>query len=210
MLPFILNSLTIWLGQNPAAPSPLNLLPPPDLAGWTRIGIPASLPLQQPSPWSVRGEILHCQGDRAGHEMLRYDRELGDFELSLEWRLAKREGTPRYNSGVLVRNTKEGDLWHQAQIGAPDNAGFFFFVTLIDGAPKRITLKDQRRPVTVQPPGEWNRYEIRAQGCRLSLTVNGEPASELEDCALRRGWLGLEAEGYEIEFRRLRLTETQP
>jgi len=195
------------LAQEPAG-GEIDLLPPPDFAGWTRIGIPASTPLHPSSPWSVRGRVLHCQGDQAGHEMLRYDRELGDFLLSVEWRLAPRDGTPRYNSGILVRNTKEGDLWHQAQIGAPENAGFFFYVTLIDGAQQRVNLKQQRRPVTIHPPGEWNRYEIRATGCRLSLLVNGQPASELEDCALRRGWMGLEAEGYEIEFRNLRLRET--
>jgi hypothetical protein len=196
--------LALMLSQQPAE---IDLLPPPDFKGWTRIGIPPSLPLSPASPWSVRGDVLHCAGDKAGHELLRYDRELGDFDLSVEWRLAQREGSPRYNSGILVRNTKEGDLWHQAQIGAPDNAGFFFYVTLIDGAMKRVTLKDQRKPVEIRAPGEWNRYRIRAEGCRLTLEVNGQAASELDDCAIRRGWLGFEAEGYEIEFRKLLLRE---
>jgi len=35
--------------------------------------------------------------------------------------------------------------------------------------------------------------------------VNGEVVNELPECGLRRGYVGLEAEGYEITFRNLRL-----
>ncbi len=57
----------------------------------------------------------------------------------------------------------------------------------------------------VKPAGEWNHYEISARGSRLTLAVNGAVVSELPNCGLRRGYIGLEAEHYEVTFRNLKL-----
>ncbi len=196
------------------SPPAKEITPKPGLEGWSRgvLSPSANQPwtnLVEPSPWSVEGGVLHARGSKAGHEWLRYDRELGDFTLSVEWRLTKVDGAPRYNSGVFVRNSRYGDIWHQAQIGVPDNAGYFFQVTLEEGVPKRTTYKDKQTPVTVNPPGEWNRYDIQVKGCHFAVTVNAKPSSEVDDCTLRRGYIGLEAEGFDIEFRNIRLQEHQ-
>ena len=39
----------------------------------------------------------------------------------------------------------------------------------------------------------------------LTLNVNGAVVSEIAGIALRRGYIGLEAEGYEITFKNLKL-----
>jgi hypothetical protein len=189
-----------------------DITPKPDLGGWSRgvLTPSANQPwtnLVEPSPWSVEGGVLQARGSKAGHEWLRYDRELGDFELSVEWRLAKLEGEPRYNSGVFVRNSRYADIWHQVQVGGPDSAGFLFQVSLQDGVFTRTSFKEQQKPVTVHPAGEWNRYDIRVAGCKYNIRVNGELSQEVEDCALKRGFIGLEAEGFDIEFRNIRLRE---
>jgi hypothetical protein len=57
----------------------------------------------------------------------------------------------------------------------------------------------------VKPAGEWNHYELRAQGARLTLAVNGAVVNELPNCGLRRGYIALEAEGFEVTFRNLKL-----
>ena len=57
----------------------------------------------------------------------------------------------------------------------------------------------------VKPAGEWNLYEIRAIGAKLSLSINGAVVSETEGCVLRKGYIGLEAEGHEITFRTVKL-----
>jgi hypothetical protein len=59
----------------------------------------------------------------------------------------------------------------------------------------------------VKPAGEWNHFEIRAEGDRITLSVNGAVVNDLPGVGLRRGYIGLEAEGYEITFRNLRLQE---
>jgi hypothetical protein len=57
----------------------------------------------------------------------------------------------------------------------------------------------------VKPAGEWNHYQVRAQGDRIVLIVNGEQVSEVRGYMLRRGYVGLEAEGHEITFRNVKL-----
>jgi hypothetical protein len=57
----------------------------------------------------------------------------------------------------------------------------------------------------VKPAGEWNHYEIRAQGDKIALSVNGAVVNEVAGIALRKGYIGLEAEGYEVAFRNIKL-----
>jgi hypothetical protein len=57
----------------------------------------------------------------------------------------------------------------------------------------------------VKPAGEWNHFEIRAVGDTITLSVNGEVVNELKGVGLKRGYIGLEAEGYEIAFKNMRL-----
>jgi hypothetical protein len=69
----------------------------------------------------------------------------------------------------------------------------------------RFHLRDQMKENRVKPAGEWNRYEIRAEGGTITLQVNGEVVNTLTGVALRKGYIGLEAEGYEIAFRNIRI-----
>jgi hypothetical protein len=174
--------------------------PGPDLAGWTRSPWPATATLGPPQ-WSVDAATGHlvCDG-KGGHEWLRYDRELGDAAFHVEWRFTPVEGADKYNSGVLVRTAPDLTVWHQAQVGP--KGGFLFGATRVDGVVKRVT--QEPAALRVRPAGEWNAYEIVARGRTLSLWVNGAVTSEITiDNA--RGFFGLEAEGWRIEFRNLKI-----
>jgi hypothetical protein len=181
-----------------------DLLPDDSFKGWTRVPIPVIPPQDPKMQWRVdrAAGTLICAGDGA-HEWLRYDRELADFVLHMDWRYTPRPGEPRYNSGVGVRMSRFGDIWHQAQLG---QAGAYFFgATLIDGAVGRMNLQKEMSENRVKPVGEWNVLEISARGPVLSLWLNGAVTSEFRECQLRKGYLGLEAEGFEIAFRNLKL-----
>jgi hypothetical protein len=181
----------------------INILPNEKLEGWTRIPIPPVSGVNPKMQWRVDAaqQALICAGD-GGHEWLRYDRELGDFELQVDWRFTPRtSGETKYNSGIGVRLSKYGEIWHQAQTGA--SGGYLFGLTLTDGVFRSFNLQKEMKENRVKPAGEWNHYEVRAQGDRITLSVNGEVVSELTGVALRRGYVGLEAEGYEITFRNL-------
>lgn len=174
--------------------------PGPDLAGWTRFPWPATAALG-PQQWSVDPATGHlvCDGE-GGHEWLRLDGERGDSAFHVEWRFTPVEGADKYNSGVFVRTATDLSVWHQAQVGL--KGGFLFGVTRVDGVVKRIT--QEPAALRVRPAGEWNAYEIVARGRSLSLWVNGAVTSEIT-IDNPRGHLGLEAEGWRIEFRNLKI-----
>ena len=56
-----------------------------------------------------------------------------------------------------------------------------------------------------KPVGEWNTYEIRAAGKHITLWVNGGVTNEFTECETPRGYFGVEAEGFAIEFRNIQL-----
>lgn len=183
----------------------VDLLPEESLKGWTRVPIPAISGVNPKMQWRVDAgqRALICSGD-GGHEWLRFNKELGDFILQVDWRFTPRgpEET-KYNSGIGVRMTRFGDIWHQAQTGP--TGGFLFGETIMDGAMKRFNLMKEMRENRVKPAGEWNNYEIRVQGDRIAMAVNGLVVNELAGIGLRRGYIGFEAEGFEIAFRNIRL-----
>jgi Domain of Unknown Function (DUF1080) len=174
--------------------------PGADLAGWTRRPWPATAALG-PQQWSVdaaTGSLL-CDG-KGQHEWLQYDREMADAVFHVEWRFTPVEGADKYNSGVLARTLADLSSWHQAQVGL--KGGFLFGVTPVVGTVKRVT--QDPAALRVRPAGEWNTYELIARGRTLSLWVNGAVTSEIA-IDVPRGCFGLEAEGWRIEFRNLKV-----
>jgi hypothetical protein len=182
-----------------------DLLPDESLKGWTRVPIPPISGVNPTLQWRVdtAARTLICSG-AGGHEWLRYDKELGDYILVTDWRFTpKGPEVKNYNSGIGVRMTRYGDIWHQAQTGL--TGGYLFGEHLVNGVMQRFNLQKEMKENRVKPAGEWNTYEIRVQGDRVSMSVNGAVVSEVGGCGLRRGYLGFEAEGFEVTFRNIRL-----
>jgi hypothetical protein len=183
----------------------IDILPPADLKGWRRVPVPPGAALGRPQ-WRLdeKEKILVCDGD-GGHDMLLFDEEIGDAVFHLEFRYTRIEGQSGYNSGIYVRNSADGDIWHQAQIG--DGKGGFLFGQTLDssGNKTRFSLSQQVADGRVKPAGEWNMIEITAVGRSLVLWVNGAVTCRFEDCGRDKGYLGLEGEGYRIEFRNLKV-----
>ncbi len=193
----------------------VDLLADKGLKDWARVALTpvGKLPagdVGQPSPWKLdpSGQALVCDGDKSGHEMFRYGTELGDFILHAEWRFTKLEGEPAYNSGVFARTAADGSTWFQAQTGA---AGGYLFGSIVAGSgpAERVNLRQAMSENRVKPAGDWNTYEIRVVGKKMTLWVNGAVVNEYADCPVARGHVGLEAEGYRIEFRNLKLKRLQ-
>jgi hypothetical protein len=183
----------------------VDVLPPADLKGWYRVPVPPTGQLGR-DQWHVDTEqkVLICDGD-GGHDMLLFDKEIGDAVFHFEFRYTKIEGKTGYNSGAYVRNSKDGTIWHQAQFGDAKD-GFLFGQTMgADDKKKSFNLSKQVSDKRVKPAGEWNTMEVTAAGKVLTLWVNGAITCQFEDCGTATGFLGLEGEGYRIEFRNLKV-----
>ena len=177
----------------------------PPLEGWTRGPLPAQAKLNPVSQWSLdpsTGYLL-CAGDR-GHEWLRWERELDDFVYHVEWRFTPVTGKKGFNSGIYARNSADARIYHQAQTGDA-SGGYLFGTTEKKGMPQRFNLSKQQAASRVKRAGEWNTFEITCQGPEMNLWVNGAVTNRWQDCEVKKGHVGLEAEGYRIEFRNVKL-----
>jgi hypothetical protein len=211
----VLAASSLGIPQAPGAESPsklqsepegwVDLLPPADHKGWFRVPVRPTDPLGR-DQWHVDAEkkILICDGD-GGHDMLLFDKEIGDAVFHLEFCYTKIEGKKGYNSGAYVRNSKVGAIWHQAQFGDA-TGGFLFGETPgTDNQKTRFNLQKEVVEARVKPAGDWNTLEITAAGKVLTLWVNGAFTCQFENCGQAKGYLGLEGEGYRIEFRNLKM-----
>jgi len=186
-----------------------DILPEADLKGWTRVPVPPTGKLGRPQ-WHVdlESKTLICDGD-GGHDMLLWDKELGDAIYHFECRYTRIEGKTGYNSGAYIRNSPDGAIWHQAQFGDAKD-GYLFGETLTsEGKKKFFNLKNKVTDLRVKPAGERNVLEVTARGKTLTLWVNGAVTCQFEECGMPKGRIGVEGEGYRIEFRNLKVKQLQ-
>jgi hypothetical protein len=127
--------------------------------------------------WKIDHGLLVLTG---GNSHLFTSEEFDDFVVRFEWWPLKKA----YDSGFFVRG-------RQIQM-AQGGAGMLF------GSKHAKAV-----PQLHKPPGEWNGWEVSCVGTKLSLTVNGTLAWQIDDFALARRPLGIQAEGHPIEFRNL-------
>jgi hypothetical protein len=178
----------------------IDLQPASDLSGWTRVPIPPTNSLGR-AQWHVgRAGVLVCDGD-GGHDMLRFAEELTNGVFHVEFCYTPVTGTNRnYNSGVFIRNSADGTIWHQAQLTM--NGGYLFGNAPVHGVSQRFkTLPTEAR---MKPAGEWNIIEVTARGKVLTVWLNGAETCVYDQCAVPKGFIALEGEGYRIEFRNLK------
>jgi uncharacterized protein len=201
----------------PAGPTPsvmetspdgwIDLLADETLSHWKQTAY-VGKPLQPVLPWSMNAanHTLECKAGAGTVEMYLYDQNFTNGTFHCEFRFLPVKGPKKYNSGVLFRCSPDGTVWHQAQAGEK-NVGFLFgktkFADTPDGAVSGFMVNDhvaQRG----KRAGEWNTYEITAKDSEVTLWINGDITATLSDCAVQAGRVGLEAEGWAMEFRNVK------
>ena len=188
-----------------AAAQTINLFPADAQSQWTRIAIPPSKPVSDIPQWHIDAatRTILCDGN-GGHDWLRFNHEVGNFTFSVKWRFTPVEGTAKYNSGVFFRNNLDGSIWHQAQTSL--EGGYIFGLTPVDGKPQSFNLQKEMKANRIKPAGQWNVYDIRCVGDTCTLAVNGEVVNTTK-IGINKGYVGLEAEGYTVTFKDMKLEE---
>ena len=177
----------------------------PKLEGWVRGPLPArpssvpsrsGLSTRRPDIWFARGTA--AMSGFAG------TRSWATSSTTSNGDSRRLPGKKGYNSGIYARNSADARIYHQAQTG-DGSGGYLFGTTENKGAPKRFNLSKQQPASRVKPAGEWNTFEITCRGPEMALWVNGGVANQWHDCEVKRGYVGLEAEGWRIEFRNVKI-----
>jgi len=188
----------------------VDLFPSRDLKGWKRYPLDLAAPLASKEVYRVSadGKLLIVDAVGGIKEVLIQDEERGDGVLHVEWRWGKDQGEkPNYNGGIYLRSAANGTTWIQAQVARAQPkgpvVGDFIGMWPVDGKPTR-TDKMQTGPSREAPVGEWNTYDIRCLGKKISLSVNGTETVVWDDFPILRGHLGIQAEFGNYEIRALK------
>ena len=156
-----------------------------DFDGWRFTGKDSG---KAPGNWQVEDGVIKLSG--GGNPHLGTAREYADFEMRFQWR-AMRE---RYNSGFFIRSPK--NLGKNQLNLAKGSEGKF-----IGG-----NLKDSKGvPDLQKPSGEWNDWRVLVVGDNVTFWCNDQLAWKGTGLKPESGYIGLQAEGAPLEFRKLRI-----
>ena len=191
-----------------------------DLSGW-HVDVPAMDTSDVQSPFIVREGLLVSLGEPRGH--LITDNVYENYRLEVEYRFAGEPG----NCGVLVHVSKPRAMYGMFPQSVEvqmmhENAGDFWCIvediTVPDMEARRgpqaewgITEGKARRIINLtdgseHPVGEWNTMIIECAGSEIKVWMNGDLVNHGTNCTASKGQLALQAEGSEVEFRKLELT----
>jgi lysophospholipase L1-like esterase len=220
-------SIAIALKKKKNAPKKvksISLFNGKDLTGW-HVDVPhLDKNPDAKATFIVRDGMLVSLGNPGGH--LITDASYSNYRLEVEYRFAAKPG----NCGVLVHastpralykmfpksievqmnHTHAGDFWCIVQdITVPDmvaRRGPKEKWGITEGKARRIlNLTDGSE----KPVGEWNAMTIECVGDAVKAWVNGDLVNHGTKCTASKGQLALQAEGSEVEFRKLELTHIE-
>jgi Domain of Unknown Function (DUF1080) len=192
-----------------------------DLSGW-HVDVPemdtnpAAI-----NPFIIRNGLLVSLGTPQGH--LITDSVYQNYRLTVEYRFAGKPG----NCGVLVFASAPRALYKmfprsiEVQL-MHKNAGDFWCIvediTVPDMETRRgpkagwgITEGKERRVKNLtdsseNPVGEWNSMTVECVGNSIKVWVNGDLVNYGFNSTASKGSIALQAEGSEVEFRKVELT----
>jgi hypothetical protein len=192
-----------------------------DLSGW-HIDIPEMDTNQKAqNPFIVRKGLLVSLGTPGGH--LITDAEYENYRLEVQYRFAAKPG----NCGVLVHASTPRALYGMFPKSIEvqmmhENAGDFWCIREDISVPE---MEKRRGPKTnwgttegkerriknltdgsEKPLGKWNKMIIECRSNTVKVWVNGAMVNYGTDCTVSKGAIALQAEGSEVEFRKVSLT----
>ncbi len=191
-----------------------------DLSGWHADVPEMDTDATAINPFLVRNGMLVSLGTPNGH--LITNKIYQNYRLEVEYRFA---GTPG-NCGVLVHASTPRALYDmfpkslEVQMESGNAGDFWCIVEDIEvpemekrRGPKEnwgITEGKERRIINLtdgseKPVGQWNSMTVECLGDAVKVWVNGDLVNYGTNCTVSKGQIAVQAEGSEVEFRKLLL-----
>ena len=192
-----------------------------NLSGW-QMDVPAMDTSDLKAPFIVRNNLLVSLGEPRGH--LITDQEYKDYQLTVEYRFVGEPG----NCGILVHASTPRALYKmfpkslEVQMMHQNAGDFWCIVEDIqvpdmearrgDPAEWGITEGKKRRILNLtdnseNPIGEWNTMVIECLNDKIKVWVNGDLVNYGTDCTVSSGKIAVQAEGAEVEFKKLQIVD---
>lgn len=218
---FILLLASLFACVASKQPQPVSLFNGVDLSGW-HADVPAMD--QNPdtvNPFIVRDSMLVSLGTPGGH--LITDSVYSNYRIIAEYRFAGEPG----NCGLLVHASTQRALYQMFPKSLEvqmmhQNAGDFWCIVediivpdmearrgpkeewgITEGKKRRIpNLTDGSE----KPVGEWNKMVVECVTDTIKVWVNDDLVNYGYNCTATKGQIAVQAEGSEVEFRKLELT----
>jgi len=200
-----------------------------DLSGWRQ-------PAGHAGHWQPKDWVLHYDGKSEAtqpkEKHLWTEKEYGDFELIVDWRLPAKPTPKKYpvvlpsgddklddkgevvmqevqdagNSGILLRGSEDAQINICCYpVGSGEITAFRINKQLTAAVRAAVTPKERADA----PLGKWNRFVIRLKGDRASVELNGKAiieGAQLQGIA-QRGPIGLQHHNEVVEFGNLFIRE---
>ena len=200
---------------------PVSLFNGKDLSGWHADVPEMDTNASAKNPFIIRNGMLVSMGMPNGH--LITDSIYQNYRLNIEYRFAGKPG----NCGVLVHASTPRALYKMFPKSIEvqmehTNAGDFWCIVediKVEDMEKRrgpkanwgITEGKERRILNLtdgseKPAGEWNTMIIECLGNSIKVWVNDMLVNSGFDCTANKGQIAIQAEGSEVEFRKIKLT----
>jgi hypothetical protein len=202
---------SLWNGKDLAGWHYMDTFDPRKLAGMIetdRNGHLAKWAAESVGHWSVDGDMIVNDGKGA---YLTTDKDYGDIELLIEYKMA-----PRGDSGIYLRGCPQVQIWDKddpgnIKNGSDKGSGGLWNNTRGKPGQEPLVLADK-------PMGEWNKFRIIQVGERVSVWLNDKLVvdhARLENYfekdrrnpLPRTGPIQLQTHGGEIRWRNLYVRE---
>jgi hypothetical protein len=164
-----------------------------------------------PRLWSVRdGAIVgSTEGVDLKHNsfLIYRKQEFGDFILRAQVKLRN------HNSGIQFRSEALPD-WVVRGYQADMAEGNWWGSIYDERGTRGVMVNGWKgKAEKVVRPGDWNDVEVRCEGDRIQVQVNGLVTAELRDSARLKGIIALQLHQgppMQVSFRNLRIKELKP
>ncbi len=211
----------IFVADTSGKAAPKSLFNGKDLTGWHANVPQMDKDQTTKSPFIVRNGMLVSLGTPGGH--LITDARYQNYRLQLEYRFAAQPG----NCGALVHVSTTRALYEMFPKSIEvqmmhQNAGDFWCIQediVVPDMEKRRGPKakwgvngDKLRRIpnltdnSEKPLGEWNTLTIECLQDTIKVWVNQDMVNYGFNATARQGQIALQAEGAEVEFRKVWLT----